>query len=93
MTFPVPVLDHVVINVASQLDEASEIYRRLGFQLSERGHHTLGSSNHLAIFDESYLDCDLFSRHHNLSIATDNLIIGPDTATLLSVHVFYLGTD
>lgn len=56
MTFPVPVLDHVVINVASQLDEASALYRRLGFQLLERGHHTLGSSNHLAIFDENYLE-------------------------------------
>lgn len=56
MTFPVPVLDHVVINVASQLDEASALYRRLGFQLTERGHHTLGSSNHLAIFDENYLE-------------------------------------
>ncbi|MBB3323373.1 VOC family protein [Atlantibacter sp. RC6] len=56
MTFPVPMLDHVVINVASQLDEASALYRRLGFQLTERGHHTLGSSNHLAIFDENYLE-------------------------------------
>lgn len=27
MTFPVPVLDHVVINVASQLDDASALYR------------------------------------------------------------------
>ncbi|WP_312979570.1 VOC family protein [Atlantibacter sp.] len=56
MTFPVPVLDHVVINVANQLEEASTLYRRLGFQLSERGHHTLGSSNHLAIFEENYLE-------------------------------------
>lgn len=56
MTFPVPMLDHVVINVASQLDDASALYRRLGFQLTERGHHTLGSSNHLAIFDENYLE-------------------------------------
>lgn len=53
---PVPVLDHAVINVADRLDEASTLYRRLGFQLSERGHHTLGSSNHLAIFGENYLE-------------------------------------
>jgi len=53
---PVPVLDHAVINVADRLDEASALYRRLGFQLSERGHHTLGSSNHLAIFGENYLE-------------------------------------
>ncbi|MCU5775515.1 VOC family protein [Erwiniaceae bacterium BAC15a-03b] len=51
-----PVVDHVVINVADRLDEASELFRRLGFQLSERGHHSLGSSNHLAIFGENYLE-------------------------------------
>ncbi|OON41039.1 hypothetical protein BTJ39_03460 [Izhakiella australiensis] len=56
ISLPVPLLDHVVINVADQLDEASALYRRLGFQLSERGHHTLGSSNHLAIFGENYLE-------------------------------------
>ena len=56
MTIHVPVLDHVVINVADQLDEASVLYKRLGFQLTARGHHTLGSSNHLAIFNENYLE-------------------------------------
>lgn len=53
---PKPVLDHVVINVADQLDAASALYRRLGFQLTERGHHSLGSSNHLAVFGENYLE-------------------------------------
>lgn len=56
MTLPAPVLDHVVINVLGGLDEAAERYRRLGFQLTERGHHTLGSSNHLAIFGSDYLE-------------------------------------
>ncbi|QEW32336.1 VOC family protein [Erwinia billingiae] len=58
MPVPTPkaVLDHVVINVADQLDAASALYRRLGFQLTERGHHSLGSSNHLAIFGENYLE-------------------------------------
>lgn len=56
MTPLIPVVDHVVINVADQLDEASTLFRRLGFQLSERGHHSLGSSNHLAIFGENYLE-------------------------------------
>lgn len=51
-----PVLDHVVINVMGKLDEAAAQYSRLGFQLTKRGHHTLGSSNHLAIFDENYLE-------------------------------------
>lgn len=56
MSQPAPVLDHAVVNVLGELDRAAEQYRRLGFQLSERGHHTLGSSNHLAIFGENYLE-------------------------------------
>ena len=51
-----PVLDHVVINVMGALDEAAAQYTRLGFQLTERGHHTLGSSNNLAIFGTNYLE-------------------------------------
>ena len=51
-----PVLDHVVINVLANLDNAFARYRQLGFQLTERGHHTLGSSNHLAIFGQNYLE-------------------------------------
>jgi hypothetical protein len=51
-----PTLDHVVINVLDQLDVTADMYRRLGFQLTERGHHTLGSSNHLAVFGENYLE-------------------------------------
>jgi hypothetical protein len=51
-----PVLDHVVINVMGQLDEAAAQYQRLGFQLTERGHHSLGSSNNLAIFGSTYLE-------------------------------------
>ena len=56
MTPIVPTLDHVVINVLGQLDLAADLYRRLGFQLTDRGHHTLGSSNHLAVFGENYLE-------------------------------------
>lgn len=56
MSHPQPALDHVVINVGPQLDDAAAQFRRLGFQLTERGHHSLGSSNHLAIFDNNYLE-------------------------------------
>jgi Glyoxalase-like domain len=51
-----PVLDHVVVNVMGKLDGAAAQYERIGFQLTERGHHTLGSSNNLAIFGENYLE-------------------------------------
>jgi hypothetical protein len=51
-----PVIDHVVINVGARLNQAAEQYRRLGFQLTERGHHTLGTSNNLAMFGTDYLE-------------------------------------
>jgi hypothetical protein len=54
--FPVPTLDHVVINVRDRIDDAAEIYRRLGFTLTPRGYHTLGSINHLAMFGTDYLE-------------------------------------
>lgn len=51
-----PRLDHVVINVKEELDQSQKNYEALGFQITERGHHSLGSSNHLAIFGETYLE-------------------------------------
>jgi Glyoxalase-like domain len=53
---PVPTLDHVVVNVRDQLDEALEAYQRLGFTMTPRGYHTLGSMNHLAILGTEYLE-------------------------------------
>jgi hypothetical protein len=51
-----PVLDHAVIDARDRLDEAAALFRRLGFALSARGRHTLGTSNHLAIFTATYLE-------------------------------------
>jgi catechol 2,3-dioxygenase-like lactoylglutathione lyase family enzyme len=56
MTLPVPTLDHVVINARDDMDRAEDIYRRLGFTLTERGYHSLGSTNHLAMFGTDYLE-------------------------------------
>lgn len=54
--FPVPTLDHVVVNARDRIDEVADIYRRLGFSLTPRGYHTLGSMNHLAMFGTDYLE-------------------------------------
>jgi hypothetical protein len=54
--FPVPTLDHVVVNARDRLDQAAGTYRRLGFTLTPRGYHTLGSMNHLAMFGTDYLE-------------------------------------
>ena len=56
MTLPAATLDHVVINARDEMDLAAELYRRLGFTLTERGHHSLGSINHLAMFGTDYLE-------------------------------------
>ena len=53
---PMPTLDHVVVNVRDQIDAGLQTYQRLGFTMTPRGHHTLGSMNHLAIFGNEYLE-------------------------------------
>jgi hypothetical protein len=49
-------VDHLVIDVGERIDEAEAAYRGLGFNLSERGRHTIGSVNHLAVFPGHYLE-------------------------------------
>src|SRR5258707_11895226 len=56
MALPIATLDHVVINARDDMDAAAETYRRLGFTLTERGYHSLGSMNHLAMFGTDYLE-------------------------------------
>jgi hypothetical protein len=56
LTLPIPTLDHVVVNVRDRIDEGAAVYRRLGFTLTPRGYHTLGSMNHLAMFGTDYLE-------------------------------------
>src|SRR2546427_7456438 len=51
-----PKLDHVVIDTRNRIDEAVRTYLSLGFQLTDRGRHTLGSVNHLAIFETDYME-------------------------------------
>lgn len=63
-----PVLDHVVIDVRRRMDEAAARYRSLGFQLTERGQHTLGSINHLAMFADNYLELLGFGSDARLDI-------------------------
>ncbi len=53
---PVPTLDHAVVNVRDRIDEGLATWRRLGFTMTPRGYHTLGSMNHLAILGSEYLE-------------------------------------
>lgn len=49
-------LDHVVINTLTQMDAAADLFAALGFQLTPRGHHSLGSINHLMMTEGAYLE-------------------------------------
>ena len=48
-------IDHVVIAVA-HLDQAEADFRRLGFTLTPRGRHTMGSENHCVMFPDDYFE-------------------------------------
>jgi glyoxalase-like protein len=56
VTLPPPVLDHVVVDVRDRIEEAMHRFAALGFHLTSRGRHTLGSVNHLAMFATDYLE-------------------------------------
>lgn len=49
-------LDHIVVNARMDMDRCEEQFRELGFQMTPRGYHTLGSINALAIFQTDYLE-------------------------------------
>lgn len=49
-------LDHLVVNTRFDTDAAQALFEGLGFTLTPRGHHSLGSVNHLAVFGRGYLE-------------------------------------
>lgn len=49
-------LDHVVFNTRDQMDECVALFSRLGFTVAPRGIHTLGSVNHLLVFERDYFE-------------------------------------
>jgi Glyoxalase-like domain len=49
-------LDHVVINTLRNMDAAAECFEALGFTLTPRGYHSLGSINHLMMTPGPYLE-------------------------------------
>ena len=51
-----PQLDHLVVDVHDRLDEAEQRWKRLGFHVTPRGRHSLGSANHLIILGTEYLE-------------------------------------
>ncbi|MGA3037729.1 MAG: VOC family protein [Vulcanimicrobiaceae bacterium] len=56
MSYFEPILDHAVVDARNGIDDAATLYRRLGFSLTARGYHTLGSVNHLAVFQTNFME-------------------------------------
>lgn len=56
-------IDHVVVLVRD-LDRAQQAYARMGFTLTPRGFHTLGSQNHCLMFGSDYVELLAVPRPH-----------------------------
>jgi hypothetical protein len=53
---PQAALDHLVINTHYDIDAAQALLEGLGFIVTPRGYHTLGSVNHLVVLSGGYLE-------------------------------------
>jgi hypothetical protein len=49
-------LDHTGINVQYDMDRAEGLFSDLGFCVTERGYHSMGSINHLMVFGPDYME-------------------------------------
>jgi len=56
-------IDHLVVLVRD-LDKAQHAYARMGFTLTPRGFHTLGSQNHCLMFGSDYVELLAVPRAH-----------------------------
>lgn len=49
-------LDHLVVNTRFETTRAAALFTELGFTLTPRGRHAMGSVNHLMVFENDYLE-------------------------------------
>ena len=75
-------IDHAVILVRD-LDRAEDTYTRLGFNLTPRGYHTLGSENHCLMFGADYIELLAVPKPHPaMQYFTDFLATGEGLAAI-----------
>lgn len=67
--------DHVVIDVRFSRDEAVHALTRLGFAPTARGYHSLGSINHLMVFEHNCLK--LTGLRQNTEIPRQEIVARP----------------
>ena len=95
-------LDHTVINVHYEMDAAAKLFAGLGFTLTARGYHTLGSINHLMMFGTDYMELlgmpqgaaepsrrDIL----NAPIGINGLVFKTDDADATFAHLQAVGMD
>ena len=68
-------IDHLVINVLKEMDSAHDLFKLLGFTMTPRGRHTMGSINHLMIFEKDYIE--LIGLPADGSVLRDELLANP----------------
>ncbi|CAF3705167.1 unnamed protein product [Rotaria sp. Silwood1] len=49
-------IDHIVINTRDHIDQAVACFQRMGFIVTPRGYHSMGSINHIIVFKTDYLE-------------------------------------
>lgn len=75
-------IDHVVI-LTRDLERAHDTYARLGFTLTPRGYHSLGSQNHCIMFGRDYVELMAVPKAHPaLQYFSDFLARGEGLAAL-----------
>ena len=67
--------DHFVVNTQLDMDRAEAVFRSLGFTVTPRGYHTLGSINHLMMFGTDYLE--LIGMPENSTVKRPELVDAP----------------
>ena len=94
-------LDHMVINVRLDMDAAEETFAALGFTVTPRGYHTLGSINHLMVLASDYLeligvphDGDVVRQEVvNAPMAINGLVFKTDDVDATYAHLCALGIN
>lgn len=49
-------IDHIVINTRDRIDHTVAYFERMGFTITPRGYHSVGTINHTIVFAEDYLE-------------------------------------
>lgn len=77
-------IDHFVVAVRD-LDAARDDYARMGFSLTPRGYHSVGSENHLATFGNGYLELLTVRRPHPVTAYFSSFLEHGDGAAAMVV--------